>query len=108
MLSYYKINRQISFPKIVALDLASRITKETIKIFDDTVIDLVGEVVNMIAGNAKRGLEQYKLVISLPSIVKGVNHQITGVSGVTMIGIPFSSTKGDIYLFVSLKDLITA
>ena len=98
----------VSFPKIVALDLASRITKETIKIFDDTVIDLVGEVVNMIAGNAKRGLEQYKLVISLPSIVKGVNHQITGVSGVTMIGIPFSSTKGDIYLFVSLKDLITA
>jgi len=98
----------VSFPKMVALDLASRITGETIKIFDDTVIDLVGEIVNIIAGNAKQGLEQYQLVISLPSIVKGVNHQITGVSGVPMIGIPFSAAKGDIYLFVSLKDLITA
>jgi len=78
-----------------------------VTIFDDTVIDLVGEIVNIIAGNAKQGLEQYKLVISLPSIVKAVNHQITGVSGVPLIGIPFSSGKEEIYLFVSLKDLIT-
>lgn len=99
----------VSFPKLVALDLASRITGQSIKIFDDTVIDLVGEIVNIIAGNAKKGLEQYQLIISLPSIVKGVNHQITGVSGVPMIGIPFTAAaaKGDIYLFVSLKDLIT-
>ncbi len=97
----------ISFPKLVALDMTSKVTGEKVTIFDDTVIDLVGEIVNIIAGNAKQGLEQYKLVISLPSIVKGVNHQISGVSGVPLIGIPFSSDKGDIYLFVSLKDLIT-
>lgn len=88
----------ISFPKLVALDMTSKVTGEKVTIFDDTVIDLVGEIVNIIAGNAKQGLEQYKLVISLPSIVKGVNHQITGVSGVPLIGIPFSSDKGDIYL----------
>jgi chemotaxis protein CheX len=98
----------VSFPKLLALDLASRMTGETIKIFDDTVIDLVGEIVNIIAGNAKQGLEQYQLVISLPSIVKGVNHQIVGVTGVPLIGIPFSAPKGTLYLFVSLKDLITA
>lgn len=98
----------VSLPKMIALNLASKITGESIRIFDDTVIDLVGEIVNIIAGNAKKGLEQYQLVISLPSIVKGVNHQIAGVSGVRMIGIPFSATKGNIYLFVSLKDLITA
>ncbi len=98
----------VSFPKLIALNLASSITGETIKIFDDTVIDLVGEIVNIIAGNAKKGLEEYKLAISLPSIVKGVNHQITGITGVPMIGIPFSTPKGNIYLFVSLKDLITA
>ncbi len=98
----------VSFPKLVALDLASKATGEKITIFDDTVIDLVGEVVNIIAGNAKQGLEEYKLVISLPSIVKGVNHQISGISGVPLIGIPFSYEKGDLFLFVSLKDLITA
>ena len=98
----------ISFPKVVALDFASNATGEKITIFDDTVIDLVGEIVNIIAGNAKQGLEQYRLVISLPSIVKGVNHQITGVSGVPLVGIPFKTGKGEIYLFVSLKDLITA
>jgi len=98
----------VSFPKLVALDLATRLTGETIKIFDDTVVDLVGEIVNIIAGNAKKGLEQYQLVISLPSIVKGVNHQIVGVTGVPLIGIPFTAPKGSIFLFVSLKDLITA
>ena len=41
----------VSFPKLVALDLASRVTGQKIKIFDDSVIDLVGEIVNMIAGN---------------------------------------------------------
>jgi chemotaxis protein CheX len=97
----------VSFPENVALDFTSATTGEKATEFNDTVIDLVGEIINIIAGNAKQGLEQYKLVISLPTIITGYKHQISGVSGVPLIGIPFTSGENDIYLFVSLKDLIT-
>lgn len=44
---------------------------------DDEVIDAVGEIINIIAGNAKKGLESaFRLVISLPTIVKGEGHAI--------------------------------
>ena len=98
----------VSFPKITALKVASIMMQEEIKIFDDSIIDIVGEIVNIIAGNAKKGLEEFKLAISLPSIVKGPKHHISGVSNVPLIGIPFESEKGEFYLFVSLKDLISA
>jgi chemotaxis protein CheX len=44
---------------------------------DDEVIDAIGEIINIIAGNAKRGLEEsFRLVISLPTIIQGSNHAI--------------------------------
>jgi chemotaxis protein CheX len=44
---------------------------------DDEVIDAIGEIINIIAGNAKRGLEEsFRLVISLPTIVRGKKHTI--------------------------------
>ncbi len=45
--------------------------------FDDDVIDAIGEIINIIAGNVKRDLEEsFRLYISLPTIVSGANHQI--------------------------------
>ena len=96
----------ISFSKITALKVVSALVHEEVKIFDENVTDSIGEIVNIISGNAKKGLEQYRLVISLPSIIKGFNHQINWVSGVPVVGIPFDSEKGSFYLFVSLKDII--
>lgn len=96
----------ISFPKIPILKMISHMSGEDIKIFDDIVVDGVGEIVNIVAGNAKKDLEEYKIVISLPSIVKGDNHQLSWMSGVPVISIPFSSEKGDFYLFISIKNLL--
>ena len=96
----------ISFPKLVALKIVSDFLKEDIKIFGDDVIDTIGELVNIIAGNAKKDLEEYRIVISLPSVVKGPNHQINWMQGVPVIMIPFTSNYGEVYLFVSLRDII--
>ncbi|MDR1933735.1 MAG: chemotaxis protein CheX [Spirochaetales bacterium] len=44
---------------------------------DDEVVDAIGEIVNIIAGNVKRWLEEaFRLVISLPTIVQGPEHSI--------------------------------
>jgi chemotaxis protein CheX len=44
---------------------------------DSDMIDAMGEIVNIIAGNVKQELEDaFRLVISLPTIVKGKEHSI--------------------------------
>jgi chemotaxis protein CheX len=96
----------ISFPKIAALRIVSKLTGNEMKIFDEIVVDSVGEIVNIIAGNSKKEMEEFRIVISLPSIVKGVNHQLAWISGVPVICIPFDSEYGNFFVFVSLKDLI--
>ena len=96
----------ISFPKMVALKTVSTIIKTETKIFDDTVVDSIGELINIIAGNTKKLLEEKKIIISLPSIVKGYNHKLAWITGVPVVCIPFECDYGSFYLFVSLKDLI--
>lgn len=95
----------ISFPKVVALKILSKMLGRPITIIDADVTDIIGELVNIIAGNAKQGLEEYKVAISLPSIIEGKRHKLTGISGVPMIVIPLESEFGRIDLIVSFKNL---
>ena len=95
----------ISFPKIVALKIVSDFLHEDTKIFGDDVIDTIGELINIIAGNAKKDLEKFRIMISLPSVIKGPNHQINWMQGVPVITIPFNSKYGPVYLFVSMRNI---
>ncbi|MBU0935007.1 MAG: chemotaxis protein CheX [Spirochaetes bacterium] len=74
---------------------------------DDDVVDAVGELVNIIAGNAKKGLEEYRLDISLPSIVRGPDHKIAWQQNVPIIGIPFKIPLGRFHLSIGLENIIT-
>lgn len=67
----------ISMKANLACRLTGMLTGANHTAMDDEVIDAIGEIINIIAGNAKRGLEEsFKLVISLPTIVRGSNHAI--------------------------------
>jgi chemotaxis protein CheX len=67
----------IGMKESLALRITDMLTGEKHQSIDDDVVDAVGELVNIIAGNAKKGLEEaFRLVISLPSIVLGTGHQI--------------------------------
>lgn len=67
----------ISMKKDLALRLTGVLTGSEHTAFDDEVVDAIGEIINIIAGNAKRGLEEsFRLVISLPTIVRGSGHTI--------------------------------
>ena len=80
---------------------------KTIDIYND-INDTIGEVVNIIAGNAKKGLENYRLSISLPSIIRGRNHQVIWPKGnIPIIGIPFKTGHGHFGLAVGLENIIT-
>jgi chemotaxis protein CheX len=78
---------------------------------DTETLDAVGEIVNIIAGNAKKNLEEsFALVISLPTIIKGVDHVVAWPSGeeARIICIPFkllpsSMTEDTFYLSVAIE-----
>jgi len=98
----------LSFPADLAKELTSMLTGTTKTTMDEDVTDTVGEVVNIIAGNAKKGLEEFRLLISLPTIVQGPHHQVTWPSGpIPIISIPFSTSRGHFSLSVGLENIIT-
>lgn len=98
----------ISFREFFTTILTSRLLNREVKAITDEVVDAVGEIINIIAGNAKKGLEEYKLLISLPSIVQGKNHQIRWPSGnAPIICVPFETSHGVFNLSITLECIIT-
>ncbi len=98
----------LSFPAALACELTGQLTGAPKLQLDDEVTDTVGELVNIIAGNAKKRLEEFRLQISLPSIVLGHTHQVTWPSGpVPIVTVPFSTSSGPFSLSVGLENIIT-
>ena len=93
----------LSFPKIVALKTVSAMIGAEIKIVGPEITDGIGEIVNIIAGYAKKNLTQYNLAISLPNVVVGKDHSVTSPSGIATIVVPFISAIGNFAMEVSLK-----
>jgi len=93
----------MSFPKLMALKVVSVLVGTEIKIIGEEVADCIGEVANIIAGNAKQHLSQFNLSISLPKVVMGKDHHIASQRGVPTIVVPFESPLGEFAMEVSLK-----
>ncbi|HCM28315.1 MAG: hypothetical protein A2Z99_03570 [Treponema sp. GWB1_62_6] len=98
----------ISFTAELAAEITSVLVGHKVASDDPDVIDAVGELVNIIAGNAKKGLEEFRLSISLPSIIRGSNHQISWQSDVPIVGIPFRTASGKFHLSVGLENIISS
>lgn len=97
----------LSFYEDLAYTLTKKLTGVEVDGTESDMVDTIGEVVNIVAGNAKKGLEQFKLVISLPSIIRGEGHHIAWPgTGVPIIGIPFKTPYGEFHLSVGLENII--
>ena len=70
---------------------------------EDEMVDGIGEIVNIIAGNAKQHLTNFNLSISLPNVIIGKKHTLAGQSGSPTIVVPFSGDHGKFAMEVSLK-----
>ena len=58
-------------------------------IIDQTVIDAVGELGNMVVGGAKRRLDGYSLTMSLPSVIRVASTEIEFPSSAAPIQVSF-------------------
>lgn len=93
----------LSFPKLIALKVVSTLVGSEIKIVGPEVADAIGEIANIIAGNAKQHLTQFNLSISLPKVIMGKDHKIASQRGVPTIVVPFDCSLGNFAMEVSLK-----
>jgi chemotaxis protein CheX len=96
----------LSFSRQTAMNIVSVFSKKAYTALTNEVLDGVGELVNIIAGNAKQGLADFRISISLPGVVVGDGARIHWPEGVPVIAIPFDSELGSFSVNVSLKDAL--
>ncbi|QDU95434.1 chemotaxis protein CheX [Lignipirellula cremea] len=92
----------LSLQKEVALSLTEVLLEKRPEHLDADVVDAIGELTNMVAGNAKTRLEQFQISLGLPSVIIGKNHSVEFPRGIAPIGIPFQSRLGPVCLVVGL------
>lgn len=66
---------------------------------------MVGELVNVIAGNASGNLSGYDVEISVPLVVQGRNHTVSWPDQAPILSIPFSTELGPFLVNVSLIEI---
>ncbi|MDY0274199.1 MAG: chemotaxis protein CheX [Desulfomicrobium sp.] len=90
----------ISFDRQTAIHLVRQILGDAIEDILYDVQDAVGEIANMISGQARVGLAEMgiKLQGSTPSVIMGDNHTIVHMTSSLAIAIPFTSDAGQFTL----------
>ncbi len=96
----------ISMPEALACRIASNMLMEEIKSLNKNVEDAIGEIGNIVVGDARRSLIQdgHQLNISIPTVVIGVGHKISRSGDVPCIAIPFTTEFGDFEVNVGLRE----
>lgn len=96
----------LSFPADLACRIAGNMLMEEITELDRNVEDAIGEIGNIVVGDARRLLIQdgFSLSISVPTVVVGKGHKISRSGDVPCIAIPFRTASGDFEVNVGLKE----
>lgn len=87
----------ISFSRQCAVAMVKNMLGDDIENIMDDAKDAVGEVTNMISGQARAGLAQMGLNMqaSTPTVIFGEKHTITHASNTTVVAIPFTTSHGE-------------
>lgn len=87
----------ISFSKVCAVTIVKNMLGDDIQDLLNDVKDAVGEITNMISGQARAGLAEMGIVLqgSTPTVIMGDNHSISHVTNGPIMAIPFSTPNGD-------------
>lgn len=69
----------------------------------ETLYGMIGELTNIIAGNATSAINHVAIDISPPVVIMGENHQIAWPKTMPVIGIPFTTPNGPFEVEVCFK-----
>ena len=96
----------ISLPAATAVNIVEAFTGEKMEIDSEDFADAVGELSNMIAGNAKKDFN-LNAGIGIPNVIIGPGHSIARLTDVPCVIIPCSSELGDFAIEVNIKRVST-
>jgi len=87
----------VTFTKKCAIGLVRGMLGDDIQDIVSDTKDAVGEITNMISGQARSGLAELGMNFqgSTPSVIMGDNHTITHITKGQVIAIPFNSNAGE-------------
>ncbi len=93
--------------KCILRIVSNMLGEEFSKITDD-IADAVGELTNMIAGQARAHLanEGMKFQASTPSVIVGKNHTLAHINKQPILAIPFTTADGNLVVEVSLNKVV--
>ena len=94
----------LSIEREVALNATGVMLMERPGQINADVVDAIGELTNVIAGNAKAQLEHLNMSVGLPSVITGKGHCIDFPSHSKPIAIPFRCEWGDVVVEVGLVE----
>ena len=97
----------VSFQREAAVKLASAFAGVEMEIGSPDFADAIGELANMIAGNAKKDLGA-AANITVPNVIIGSGHSVARLSGVPCISIPCQTPVGNFTVEVNVKQLASA
>ena len=94
----------LSFSEDVAVKVVEAMTYEKMDVDSDDFVDAVGELANMVAGNAKKdfGLDAS---IGIPIVTVGAKHSFARLSDVPCIIVPCSCDAGDFTIEINIKKI---
>ncbi|MFN2342698.1 MAG: chemotaxis protein CheX [Desulfonatronovibrio sp.] len=86
----------VTFTLDSALGIINNMLGEEYKEVTDDVADAVGELTNMICGQARKGLAEIGITYegAIPSVVSGAGHSIRHVSSSAILAVPFETPFG--------------
>ena len=95
----------VTFEEECILTIVSNMFGETMSELNNEIADAVGELTNMISGQARRELEEMGKVFkaAIPSVITGRKHSIVHYSDGPKIAIPFNTADGDFTIEVCFE-----
>ena len=94
----------LSMPSDAAEAIVTLFTGMEMDADSEDFADAIGELINMISGNAKAEFQRKDVSISCPSVVVGSGHRVASISGTPCVVIPCHTDCGEVVLEVSLRD----
>ena len=95
----------VTFNKLCILNIVSNMFGEEMKEINNEIEDAVGELTNMISGQARKELEKIGKVFhgTIPSVITGKNHKLIPMTKGHKFAIPFKTDSGGFMMEVTLE-----
>ncbi|MBL7179757.1 MAG: chemotaxis protein CheX [Pseudomonadota bacterium] len=95
----------VTFDEACILKIVSNMFGEKMTKINNEIADAVGEITNMISGQARKELEEIgkKFIGAIPTVITGKNHKVNTMTKGPKIAIPFKTEAGNFIIEVCLE-----